>query len=213
MNQADIVLQILIQKYMGLIVATALRYRTNSVVSIEDYISVGCIALIRAYQTHDEKRGPWINYLIPCIRNAVYKESNRFIGPYTLTDRDITDRHILSKLIDKCNIKDTEKLKKIAKKLKISVKTIKQILEILKPLRSQLSSISVTPQVSVKLDLSKIMFLSQKEVMVVKGRMAGKSMREIAKDMRVSKETIRRWFKKACCAIAEKFDFEDFIVC
>ena len=62
--------KILVERNLRLVVHIAKKYQ-NVDEDIEDFISIGCIGLIKAIRTFDEKKGRLATYACRCIENEL----------------------------------------------------------------------------------------------------------------------------------------------
>ena len=212
MDKTNAALQILLERHKYLIAKIASSFPKNNVTSYEDYLSTGIIALIHAFRTYDKSKGAvWEKYLFVCVRNAIAREANRFIGPFTFSDWEIDRRFLVSKL---CREKElsNKQIEQVAKSLKISPKILKAIKKILKPMEVELDSIKLEPTVNIHIDPSKFDFLSARDKQVIQRSLDGESLKKIGQSFDVSYETIRRWRQQAFEEISRRFTFDDFVV-
>ena len=69
-EQAKQAKNILIERNMRLVAHIAKKYQ-NSDEDMEDLISIGCIGLIKAVDTFDDRKGRLATYACRCIDNAI----------------------------------------------------------------------------------------------------------------------------------------------
>lgn len=75
-NKENIELEELLAKHRGLIVSQAVSFCRNSD-DLEDYISIGTIAFIKAYKNYNPETSQFSTYIVSCIRNAFRKYSKK----------------------------------------------------------------------------------------------------------------------------------------
>ena len=193
----NVILEIIINKNINRIELIAQKFATNSVVDLQDYISVGIKALIIAFNTFDKVRNKnWQKYSYVCIRNAILQESCRFFGPITISSRAV-------------NYKITQK--DIAKKLGVPAYSKEKIDQIDKITRKILNDVPVKNRQSC-INLDKLNFLSKIEKEIIERLIQNKPLKYLAKKFKVSSQTITRYKYQAFNKISERFSFEDFIL-
>ena len=69
-EEAERAEQILIERNLRLVVHIVKKYQ-NGEDEIEDYISIGCIGLIKAIKTFDDNKGKLVTYACRCIENEL----------------------------------------------------------------------------------------------------------------------------------------------
>lgn len=69
----------LIEEYAPLVISQALCFRPTSVASLDDYIQIGYIGLLKAIRNYDPNRNTKLStFSVVCIRNSIYKEFKKF---------------------------------------------------------------------------------------------------------------------------------------
>lgn len=71
-----------IEENLGLVISQAKRYAPTRVTDIDDYIQVGCIALMYALKKYDKSKGNWSTYAGKAIYRAIERERSRFIHKF-----------------------------------------------------------------------------------------------------------------------------------
>ena len=67
----------LVHQNYGLVVAQALKFVSDDKGSLEDYIQVGLIGLLKAIRKHDADRAKFSTFASACIKNELINFSNR----------------------------------------------------------------------------------------------------------------------------------------
>ena len=70
LKEAEWAKKVLIERNLRLVVHIAKKYQ-NGEEDMEDYISIGCIGLIKAIKTFDESKGRLATYACRCIENEL----------------------------------------------------------------------------------------------------------------------------------------------
>ena len=69
-EEAELAQKILVERNLRLVVHIVKKYQ-NADEDMEDFISIGCIGLIKAIRTFDEKKGRLATYACRCIENEL----------------------------------------------------------------------------------------------------------------------------------------------
>jgi|10_taG_2_1085330.scaffolds.fasta_scaffold05407_2 RNA polymerase sigma factor (sigma-70 family) len=64
----------IIKLNMGLIVSQVRSFCGPRHNDFEDYIQIGCMAVVKCYDSYDESKARWTTYACSCIRNALKNE-------------------------------------------------------------------------------------------------------------------------------------------
>lgn len=66
----------LVHTHYGLVVSQALRFSNNRS-SVEDYIQVGLIGLLKAIRNYDSEKSKFSTFATVCIRNEIFRYSRK----------------------------------------------------------------------------------------------------------------------------------------
>jgi len=69
----------LVRKHYGLVVSQALKFVGSDKQSLEDYIQVGLIGLLKAIRKYDESRAKFSTFASKCIKNELINFINRSV--------------------------------------------------------------------------------------------------------------------------------------
>lgn len=94
----------LVRDNYGLVVSQALSFlEKNPLTTLDDYIQVGLIGLLKAIRKFDEKKAKFSTFAVVCIRNELlnhvrkYKKKNKVIFNDNITKRAIKQNAYISK--------------------------------------------------------------------------------------------------------------------
>lgn len=68
----------LIKENIGLVIAQAIKYKSNRISDTDDYIQAGRIALLRAIRSYNPAKGSLATYAWKCIQREIMKEVVKF---------------------------------------------------------------------------------------------------------------------------------------
>ena len=69
----------LIEEYAPLVVSQALGFKPTSVTSLDDYIQIGYIGLLKAIRNYNPSKNTKLStFSVICIKRAIYKEFKKF---------------------------------------------------------------------------------------------------------------------------------------
>ena len=82
-EEAERAQKVLVERNLRLVVHIVKKYQ-NADGEIEDFISIGCIGLIKAIKTFDNKKGRLATYACRCIENAILSQMRLWLQRYPL---------------------------------------------------------------------------------------------------------------------------------
>ena len=82
----------LIEEYAPLVISQALHFRPTNVTSLDDYIQIGYIGLLKAIRHYNPDRNTKMStFSVICIKRAIYKEFKKFQNDKNM-NIDISDK-------------------------------------------------------------------------------------------------------------------------
>ena len=198
------------QENFGIVVSQALRFPTNAVCDLEDYIQVGAQAFILATRHWQPNKGTkWSTYITTCVNRAISKEAFKF-------KHTLAASHHANKLATRvCQmLQNNISSANIAKELDINIKSIQHLKSLFKTVSYHTHELLTDNNQDILLFLQEIVngLLTPVEYKSLELRLQGYTFKQIGNIIGMSKESARRIIKLSIIKLRKYYEEENLIV-
>ncbi len=200
------------QENFGIVVSQALRFPTNAVCDLEDYIQVGAQAFILATRHWQPNKGTkWSTYVTTCVHRAISKEAFKF-------KHTLSASHHANKLASRVSYMLQKGLapQTIAEELDINVKSVEHLKSLFKTVTHHTHELLTNnyDNRDIAVFLLEVVegLLTDTEYQSLELRLRGYTFKQIGNIIGMSKESARRIINVSILKLRNHYEEENSTV-